>query len=630
MNKSTQVTRDAGVSIEQRVAHAALRIAYERLLLSVLFTLAVSLLFIGLLLPFFRGWGLALWVASIQLTAFARFGLWHWYWRVKPGIEQTAIWSRRFFIGALAAAAAWSIGAVALLPPAGRVEIAILCVTLLAVSSVAVSSLSVHLPSLIGFLLACLGPLAVAMIWTEATVELVVGFALLASIVALGWTGWQSTRVMLQLLRTELELGESIDATRAAQQAAEKASRAKSRFLATMSHEVRTPLNGVLGLAELLEGTSLDAGQRRHLRLLRQSGDNLREIVNDILDFSKIEAEQMELASIEFEPRQLLEQLCELWRERAGAAGLMLHGQAAAHLPLRLRGDSLRLRQILTNFLGNALKFTEKGGIELRVDVEAGDAPTVGAAAWIRFAVRDSGIGIAPEAAKHVFDAFTQVDESYSRRFGGTGLGLAICQRLVELMGGRIGVDSEPGVGSTFWIVVPLEVVQTAGAELAAGEVDRLLHEAPQDAAAPGGDQLRGRVLMVEDNAVNRVVCGAMLERLGLEFEEANDGGEALTKAVDGAFDLVLMDCQMPVLDGYGAAAELRRRGIVARRGGPLPIIALTANAFCEDRERARESGMDDFLSKPVRLDELCGTLERWLPPAPPSTGLEPQTTHAA
>ena len=264
--------------------------------------------------------------------------------------------------------------------------------------------------------------------------------------------------------------------------------------------------------------------------------------------------------------------------------------EASLELPDHVLGDPLRLRQVLDNFIGNALKFTARGGIELRVESDGRGPFVAGAPVRLRFSVRDTGIGIAPEAAGRIFEPFTQADQSWSRPFGGTGLGLAICRSLVTRLGGMIGVDSTPGLGSTFWFSLPLIVADAAATGAtgldATGAEALLAGTAGASAAAP-----TGRVLMVEDNAVNRTVCGAMLERLGLEFDEAFDGVEALAKAVDRCYDLVLMDCQMPQLDGFAATRELRARGIVGRDGRPLPIIALTANAFAEDRERTRAAG---------------------------------------
>jgi signal transduction histidine kinase/FixJ family two-component response regulator len=586
----------AAPSIEQRIAHAAMGIAYSRLLLSVVFTLGVSILFVGLLLPYFPLNRLGIWLLIIQTVGLMRLGLLRWYRRSEHGFDATGKWTWLFLIGSIAAAASWSIGAVLLTAPTGSLAVAMLCVTLLAVSSVAVSSLSAHFPSLLAFLITCLGPIAVTLMRADTAIERVIGYALVAAVVALGWTGWQSTRVLGQLLRAEFELNIAIDQTRAAKAAAERASAAKSRFLATMSHELRTPLNGMLGIAQLLEFAPLAPQQREHVRLLRQSGSHLHEIVNDILDFSAIEAEQMKIATVEFDPRELVHEVLDEFGERASAAGLLLEPRLGSGLPERVLGDRLRLRQILMNFVGNALKFTERGRIELEVGCIGGTQAATGAATILRFAVRDTGIGIAPDALVRVFDAFTQVDDSYTRRFGGTGLGLAICRRLAQMM------------GSTFSVELPLQVVAAA--------TQALLDSRPSCRA------LSGRVLMVEDNEINRLVCGEMLRGLGLEFEIARDGAEAVELAADRQFDVVLMDCQMPVMDGLAATSELRRRGILARSGQRLPIVALTANAFEEDRRQALEVGMDDFLAKPTRLESLRESLAKWLP--------EVASTHAA
>jgi two-component system, sensor histidine kinase len=601
----------AAPDLAARIDHAALRIAFSRLLLSVAFTLVTSLVFIGLLLPHFPRTTLAWWFAGIQATGLGRLGLWYWHRRADPGMDATRSWERRFFLGTMAAALSWSAGGLWLFPEGSNVEVAVLCVTLLGVSSIAVSSLAAHFPSLLVFVSTALAPLAVQLLRSEVSVARVVGMLLITCGIALAWTGWQSTLVLRKLLRTELELQGAIDETRAAQQAAEKANEAKSRFLATMSHEVRTPLNGILGLAELLEGSALDAPQRRQLQLLRKSGDNLREIVDDILDFSRIEADRMPIASTGFGPRRIAEEAFETWKERARQAGLAMRLEASLELPDHVLGDPVRLRQILDNFIGNALKFTARGGIELRVEADGRGPFTGGGAVRLRFSVRDTGIGIPPEAIERIFDPFTQADQSWSRAYGGSGLGLAICRSLVTRMGGMIGVDSTPGLGSTFWISLPLRVAAPALADALAiddARADALLSTAAGEPVA----RPTSRVLMVEDNAVNRTVCGAMLERLGLDFDEAFDGVEALAKAVDRHYDLVLMDCQMPQLDGYAATRELRARGIVGRDGRPLPIIALTANAFAEDRERARAAGMDDFLSKPVTLEQLRVAVSRW------------------
>ena len=290
-------------------------------------------------------------------------------------------------------------------------------------------------------------------------------------------------------------------------------------------------------------------------------------------------------------------------------------------MPSWVEGDPLRLRQVLNNFVGNALKFTERGRIEIGIGAEERGPWIAGRDVRLRFAVSDTGIGLPQQDCERIFDAFTQVDDGDARRYGGTGLGQAICRRLVTLMGGRIGVDSTPGRGSTFWFSLPLPVAAAPERAATAPLLDAV-DLAARPTADAAGAALAGRVLMVEDNPVNRAVCAAMLEQLALEYDEAFDGVEALEKAVDARFDLVLMDCQMPRLDGLEATRELRRRGVRARDGRPLPIVALTANAFDEDRERAIDAGMDAFLAKPVRVEELRETLALWLAAGGPGAGV--------
>jgi signal transduction histidine kinase/CheY-like chemotaxis protein len=548
---------------------------------------------------------------------------------------------------------------------------------------------------------------------------------------------------MLALLATVAQREEVAQELALARDGALDASRAKSDFLATMSHEIRTPLNGVIGLSELLGRTELDPSQRRFADGIEQAGRALLSLVNDILDLSKVEAGKLELEEVDFDPRDVVERSVALVAESAAVKELELLVSSADHVPALVRGDPVRFGQVITNLVANAVKFTETGEVVVRA---SGAGATT-----VRIEVVDTGIGIAPEVQERLFTAFSQADSSTTRRYGGTGLGLAICQQIVNAMGGRIGVTSALGEGSTFWFSVPMlppagagvpEVREGAVAglrvlvvddnatnrfimseQLRAWDVDVTVAASAQEAMAEldaslrrsggydvalldhmmpdtDGEQLartiradgrltglrlallssglepsaewltgagidtyvskpvlasrlldelavlggrydvtrhhrplehdpaaavRGRLLVVEDNAVNQLVATGMLHHLGFEVVVADDGARAVAAVADdpSGFDAVLMDCQMPVMDGFDATRAIRAMG--AATDG-LPIIAMTASATQEERERCREAGMDDFVAKPVDPSLLSATLDRWLlaPDAVVDDGLPP------
>jgi len=429
-----------------------------------------------------------------------------------------------------------------------------------------------------------------------------------------------SGRLFTGIVRDISDRRKTEDALREAA-AAQAANRAKSQFLANMSHEIRTPMYAVLGMAEMLLDTELTPTQRRFADSVHRSGESLLGIIDDILDFSKIEAGKLELECVDFGVRELTGEVTQLLQESAQRKGLEFVCHVEDKVPDSLRGAPSRLRQVLINLVGNAIKFTDRGSVTIKVSLsqldagkrtatDADTAPAPAPATVLHFSVADTGIGIAQPVQGRLFQPFEQADSSTTRRYGGTGLGLAISKELVEKMGGRIGVRSALGQGAEFWFTLRLHPPLSPGLAPASGASD----------ASRAGELNGIRVLLAEDNPISQEVARTMLNSLGCQVYVADNGAKALAVLSNSQFDIVLMDRQMPVMDGFDATAEIRARRVLRPKQPPgaaepvrLPIIGLTASALKGDREVCISAGMDDYLAKPFRRDALRLIIERWV-----------------
>lgn len=548
-------------------------------------------------------WGVG-WALLMLVIALGRIAVVLRYFALSPPVAETPVWYRRFLVGALLAGAGWGVGAVLFMSGASGTARFFTAGLISATVAGAVPMLAPSRAALTGYIMLAVVPvtLVAAIDYREpADLILVVASALFMASVLFGVRNLCA--MLLESIRLSLERSQMIAELEASRDQAEAGNRAKSEFLANMSHEIRTPMNGVIGLTELALMDPRHPDVPEHLHMILASATSLLRILNDILDFSKIEAGKVAIEREHVDLHDLLRLSVGALSASAHSKGLNLELQLGPDVPRWVMSDSLRLRQVLSNLIGNAIKFTARGKVVLRVDVHEGDRrePDTGEASApiceVRFAVSDTGIGMSPQEQAHVFEAFAQADASTSRTYGGTGLGLTISRRLVTLMGGTLELSSETGRGSEFRFVLPLA--------LAAATADAAVIVA--QAAAAQAQPLS--VLVAEDNPINQRLVLALLERAGHRVQLADDGQQALRMLDETGFDVVLMDMQMPVMDGLEATRRLRAR---EAEGGSarVPVIAMTASAREEDRELCLAAGMDDYLAKPVNLAEVLQRLQ--------------------